>query len=773
MLCEARVKFFQKLLVVPATAAFALAPNLNGFAKESVKTAQDQQQTTQNNWLISQVDDEQNKDKDTLKISVTGTRSPRETKNVPASVTVIDKNEIDRRGITDFRDLFKYEPGVSVKSDGWGYFNSHGQHNINIRGMEDNRVLLQRDNINLPKRYDFSYQLGRGDYVDFNTLKSVEILKGPASSLYGSDALGGVISYQSIFPEDILKAGETFSLELPINYDGSSEKISGTTRVGIRDDKTGLEGVVVLTASEGNEFDVKADKKYIDDREITKKSFYTNIVKNIDDYSRFNLIYENVYTHNEATLAKATLSSSYSNVVDDREIERWMGSLGYEYDNPDSNIFFNYAKFNVYVQDALYSDDSIVDYPAGMSRGRYTAAKTTVNNYGLDDESEGFNLQFRSEQSSGNLDHKFSYGIDLSNTFNSRARNKTTTQSGSTTVQNIKDTPDADTLQYGIYVQDEITFKNNPKLELIAGLRYDKNDIDAHTDTAYETTNDGVGTKNEPKDLDNSTLNPSLALIYKVKPELSAFAKYSTAFRSPTYHELNVAYGNRFWGYYIQSSPDLEPETSVNYEVGLKGDYPKFDFSLIGFVSNYEDLIDLAPIGTDPSCVGLIGRPCTIEAYSNTEEAEISGIEWKSDYNFNGNEDGFSLLSSLAYTYGDDTSSSDSKPLTSIEPFKAILGLKYTALENKWSAKLTNTYVGDARTTSALENNPSESYSVLDFMGDLRVNDRLSLDLGIYNLNDTRYFNYSTVKSQNANDVDINRYSEPGRNIKGGFKFVF
>ena len=133
--------------------------------------------------------------------------------------------------------------------------------------MEDDRVLLLRDNINLPKRYDFdgAYTLGRGDYVDFNTLKSVEILKGPASSLYGSDALGGVVSYQSIFPEDILKAGEKFSIELPVNYDGSSEKISGTTRVGIRDDKSGLEGVLVLSASEGNEFDVKADKKYIDD----------------------------------------------------------------------------------------------------------------------------------------------------------------------------------------------------------------------------------------------------------------------------------------------------------------------------------------------------------------------------------------------------------------------------------------------------------------------------------------------------------------------------
>ena len=62
------MKFFQKLLVVPATAAFAFAPNLNGFAKEHVKSDQDQQQITQNNWLISQVDDEQNQDEDTLKI---------------------------------------------------------------------------------------------------------------------------------------------------------------------------------------------------------------------------------------------------------------------------------------------------------------------------------------------------------------------------------------------------------------------------------------------------------------------------------------------------------------------------------------------------------------------------------------------------------------------------------------------------------------------------------------------------------------------------------
>ena len=70
-------------------------------------------------------------------------------------------------------------------------------------------------------------------------------------------------------------------------------------------------------------------------------------------------------------------------------------------------------------------------------------------------------------------------------------------------------------------------------------------------------------------DLENSTVNPSLALIYNLSPELSAFGKYSTAFRSPTHSELNTAHGNRYYGYYYLSNPDLKPETSDNYELGL------------------------------------------------------------------------------------------------------------------------------------------------------------------------------------------------------------
>ena len=752
LLCEARVKIFQKLLLAPATAAMFVSPTLNGFAEEAASD-----ETTS----------------DTLKISVTGTRSPRSTKDVPASVKVTDKNEIDIRGITDLRELFKYDAGVSIKSNATNYFNNFGQNSVNIRGMDENRVLIQRDNINLPNRYSFSYQLGRGEYVDLSTLKSVEVLKGPASSLYGSDALGGLVSYQSLYPEDLLGSDENFKIEIPVRFDGSSNQTSGTTRIAVRDDGSGFEGVLVTTLSYGEEDNVKADDKYIDDSEITKKNIYTNVVKNIDDFSRVNFIYENVDTQRDTNQAKARLSSSYSSIQEDVDVNRWMGQLGYEYENQNSGKMLNYAKVNLYVQDAEWNDDSVVEYPGGFSRGRYSEPKTVVNDYRYDDESKGFNIQLRSNSSSSGINHEFTYGVDYSTTFNTRPRNKTTTQSGTTTVENIKDTADADTAKYGFYIQDAITFDKADKLELIAGIRYDKYDIDAVSDSAYQNTVDSVGPVNPVVDLENSTVNPSLALIYKLSPELSAFGKYSTAFRSPTHSELNTAHGNRFRGYYYLANPDLKPETSDNYEFGLKGDYSKLDFSLVSFLSKYEDLIEDKTTRTGTDCVALIRRPCDVIVPSNVEDAEIWGIELNSEYNFNEDKTGFSLISSVAYSYGDDTSGTEDKELTSIEPFKAILGLRYTDSDNKWSTELTNTYVGDARTTDELDDNPSQSYSVLDLTSVFNVNERLSVDVGIFNLNDTRYFNYSTVKSQKASTADVNRFSEPGRNIKAGFKFIF
>ena len=98
---------------------------------------------------------------------------------------------------------------------------------------------------------------------------------------------------------------------------------------------------------------------------------------------------------------------------------------------------------------------------------------------------------------------------------------------------------------------------------------------------------DGRGKTDAPANIDDSSLNPHLSLLYKLTPELTAYGKYSKAFRAPTYAEVNNAHGNIFHGYYVLNNPDLKSETSDNYEVGIKGDYPKLDFSLVSFMQPF------------------------------------------------------------------------------------------------------------------------------------------------------------------------------------------
>ena len=99
------MKLFSKLLVIPATAALFVVPALNGFAKNPTKATEDKSQKGKNNNLIAQVDQTE-KDNGNLKITVTGTRTERELKNYPGSVSIFDYDYNGSNSFTSWRDYF-------------------------------------------------------------------------------------------------------------------------------------------------------------------------------------------------------------------------------------------------------------------------------------------------------------------------------------------------------------------------------------------------------------------------------------------------------------------------------------------------------------------------------------------------------------------------------------------------------------------------------------------------------------------------------------------
>ena len=163
------------------------------------------------------------------RVQVTATRGERALSDVPSTVDVIDREQLDDRLIRDIKDLVRYEPGVSVTSTN-GRFNALS--GFRIRGLDGNRVLIQTDGIPVSDNFGFgSYLSANRNFVDLDTLKQVEIVRGPASSLYGSDALGGVVAFVTKDPSDYLKEGKDAYFGLKFGFESDWEASDYIPRV--------------------------------------------------------------------------------------------------------------------------------------------------------------------------------------------------------------------------------------------------------------------------------------------------------------------------------------------------------------------------------------------------------------------------------------------------------------------------------------------------------------------------------------------------------------
>lgn len=127
-------------------------------------------------------------------ITVVATRTEHDLNKVPAPVSVIPAEQIERELCSSIADLIRYEPGVSVSGTGsrWGLAG------FTIRGIGGNRVLIVVDGVRVPDEFSFGpFLSSRRDFVDVDNLSKVEILRGPISVVHGSDALGGVVAFTS------------------------------------------------------------------------------------------------------------------------------------------------------------------------------------------------------------------------------------------------------------------------------------------------------------------------------------------------------------------------------------------------------------------------------------------------------------------------------------------------------------------------------------------------------------------------------------------------
>jgi len=123
--------------------------------------------------------------------------------SVAATVTVIDREDAFRDVAGNLRDLLRYEPGVSIENGATRF----GLGNLNIRGLDGNRVQMTIDGIRLPENYRVgSFSNASRNATGLGLVKQVEIVRGPASAIHGSDALAGVVAFTTLDPRPISRA---------------------------------------------------------------------------------------------------------------------------------------------------------------------------------------------------------------------------------------------------------------------------------------------------------------------------------------------------------------------------------------------------------------------------------------------------------------------------------------------------------------------------------------------------------------------------------------
>lgn len=726
-------------------------------------------------------------------ISVTATRTERSTDDVPATVDTIDAQEMERGLVRDIRDLIRHEPGVSAPNDP----DRFGATGFNIRGLEENRVVIQVDGVRLPDFFRFSvgpFNTVPRNFVDMDSLKRVEILRGPNSSLYGSDALGGVVSYITKDPADFL-AGRDRPWYASWRSAYASVDSGWTNTVTAAGTSGPLSGLAVLTYRDGHEVETQGTNGSVGPNR-TEANPQDSTIKNglfkLVAIPAPNQLLRLTYEQFENDVNTDVLSLNYatprtSAITGDDTYERKRAAFDYEYANPQGGWLAG-LKLTLYWQGSDTTENSYETRRqttagcSGVVAGVNTCQIQRL--FTFDQSIWGGTVIGESRVNWGASAHRILYGLDVNRTETEELRDATISNitTGTTTKSlagesfPLRDFPSSTQDRVGVFVQDEIGLLDG-RLDIIPALRYDNYKLKVQPDASYLAV---IPLGVQASDFSDSAWSPKLGAIWRFTPQTSTYVNLATGFRAPPYDDVNAAFRNPVQSYAVIPNPNLTSETSTGVELGLRGDYGVARFSTAGFYNRYKDFIDSRvqlSCPADPRCVPGFGG--TFQSI-NRANVTIWGLEARGDYMF---ARGWTLTGSIAYANGEDTDLD--LPLNSINPLTGVLALRFDQPAGTFGGAATMTAASQKTSVDNSGTTPTPifqtpGFAVFDLTGYWRPLKNLTLTAGIFNLFDKKYWlwadTWRTGIGPNTTSppfASIDRYTSPGRNATIAVKFEF
>lgn len=663
---------------------------------------------------------------------VSGSRMEQKLEDVSGPISVITAEQIEEQVVSNVADLFRYEPGVTALGG------AGDAQTFIIRGMGENRVKIVRDGV----RENDAYKNGGvgQSYFDTDMIKQVEVVKGPASAAYGSDALGGVIAITTKDAADFLKGRGSY-LDATSGYASSShQKMAGFTGAL----RTGeLENLLRYTWRDGGVTqNYDSDKNEFD---IVSQAVLFKSQWNLSD-SQFLKLTVDYFTEGQdpdaVDLTKA--GSVFNQPITDKDTDNLSLVLDHGIalqapwvDRIDSKIYYARTKQTM----DQYASSK---YPVRPTNPYVT--KNSLDHNGFEQKSLGAQVKFSKALDSQRL----AWGLEYEHTDNERTRFKAPTVAGDFEGYSELSFPSTTTEHGALWAFDELKF--GERWVLTPGARYDYYRMNPDQDPAYTGEN--------LKRFSEGEFSPKLGLVFKAHEAANLFAQYSHGYKTPMYDNAFSTLNHQAYGYRIEPNTNLKPESSDGIDLGVRGSAGGFSYEVATFYNKYDDFIELGQVSTE-------GRTAVYQ-YQNLDKATTKGAEAKADYWLN---DLVNVWGNLSYIEGKD---GDGNYINSLSPLKGTLGVRLE--QANWNINTALRFADDmskvGKDAKGNDNIKSAGWGVVDIYAQFKPVQDLQFNVGVFNLFDKEYVNYESITGQSASASTSNK-TEPGRNLSARVKYVF
>lgn len=678
-------------------------------------------------------------------VVVSGTRFESLLNESPQEIEIIDKKQIAFQNTGNSAVLLEQSGEVFVQKS------QAGGGSPVVRGFEANKVLIVVDGVRMNNAIFRGGHLQNVLRIDQNILERVEIVMGPSSVQYGSDALGGVMHFRTKEAQFEVFNAKAFIRHGTVNHENT---LHVDLNAGFKD----LAFLSSFTASRfrnlrmGENFKKGYEGFGLRNNYLAYESVRDLLIVNSDPfvqtpsgYSQFDFLQKMKFNTGKLIHRlnfQASISSSvprYDRLTDrspsgDLRFAEWkygpearlMGS--YNLELPKSKL---YDKANITGSLQFFNESRI-------TRRAFNYSRTT--------QAEKVSMASINADFQKNIEkHTVQYGVELvKNEVNSRANTWVDIRSQSSigNIQAQTRYPDggSETNSYSVYVSDH--YKLNPKLLLNGGIRFNYSDLNAVFENKDFFPFEGNNAKQK-----NTAFSGNMGLIIFPTDKTRIKTLISSGFRTPNVDDLAKVFDSAA-GTLIVPNPNLGPEYSYNAEIGFTQDIlPNLSIEALYFQTFLRNAIAINDFSLNGSNTLLVqGVESRIVAMQNQSKATIHG--WNAKLNYKITTE-LNLSSTLSKTIG---RLDDGTPLDHIPPLfgktslifkRKNLELEVYSMYNGWKRIEDYSPNGEDNIQYATADG-SPSWWTGNFRSGLTLNHNWTLQFSVENIFDRNYRNFAS-----------------------------